>query len=196
MNRSERCRELNRTRLQLGSRLVAVTASAAVALAAGLLVAAPARAAASLPPTAVYSVGDNPRGIAVNPAGTIAVTANSGDDSVSVINLVTGDDSEVGVGSQPWDVAIDPSGIYAYVTNNGSDSVGRIRLSDDSVTSIPVGNSPTSIVIDPAGAYAYVTVGAVADRITLSDLTVWPGFLRSVTGPLLITADSSTIYSY
>jgi len=88
-------------------------------------------------------------GIAVNPAGTIAVTADYGSNTASVINLGTAIVTSVPVDTAPWDVAIDPSGTYAYVTNTGSNSVSRINLSDNSVTPIPVGNNPTRIVIDP-----------------------------------------------
>lgn len=195
VNRAERRRELNRSQLPRRHRLVAVVVSATVMLAGGLLAAAPARAAVPSPDDA-YPVGNAPLGIAVNPTGTIAVTANSGSDTASVIDLGTGAVTDVGVGVQPFDVAIDPSGTYAYVTNNGSNSVSQIRLSDNLVTQIPVGNGPTKIVIDPAGIYAYVTVGSIADRITLSDLTVDSGFLTHVNGPLLVTSDGSTIYSY
>lgn len=199
MNRAERRGGLNCSRLLRGGRLIAVAVSAAVALATGLLVATPARAAVPAP-DAVYTVGDYPVSIAVNPAGTIAVTVNAGVSTASVIDLGTGDDSTVTLATQPdWrprDVAIDPAGTYAYVTNYDSNSISRINLLDLTMTLVPVGGGPTRIVIDPAGVYAYVTVGAVADRIKLSDLTVDSGFLNPVPGPLVITADSSTIYSY
>ena len=209
MNRAERRRRgLTRSRLPRGGRLIAVAVSAAVALAAGVVVAAPARAATP-PPDVAFTVGDKPVSIAVNPAGTIAVTVNADDNTASVIDLGTGDDSTVVLGYQdnylPRDVAIDPSGTYAYVTNYASKSVSRINLRTLDDTSIPVGDHPNRIVIDPAGMYAYVTVGGFsnpiksADRITLSDLTVTaptPPFLSQVTGPLLITSDGSTIYSY
>lgn len=195
MNRAERRDGLTRSRLPRSGGLAAVALSAAVALAAGLLVAAPSHAAVPAA-NAEYTVGDSPVGIAVNPAGTIAVAADYVGNTASVINLGTNVVTTVPVDTAPWDVAIDPSGTYAYVTNTGSNSVSRINLSDNSVTSIPVGSNPTRIVIDPAGAYAYVTVGSVADRIKLSDLTVDSAFLNPVLGPLVITADSSTIYSY
>ncbi len=200
MNRAERRDGLKRNRLPRGGRLIAVAVSAAVALATGLLVASPARAAVPAP-DAVYTVGDLPVSIAVNPAGTIAVTVNATANTASVIDLDTGVVSTVPLDSQPdwWqprEVAIDPSGTYAYVTNYNGNSISRIKLLDLTMTSVPVGGRPTRIVIDPAGVYAYVTVGAVADRIKLSDLTVVGSFLSGVTGPLVITADSSTIYSY
>lgn len=199
VNRAERRDGLKRNRLPRGGRLIAVAVSAAVALATGLLVAAPAQAAVPAPDDE-YTVGDIPMGIATDSAGTIAVTVNVGDNTASVIDLGTGVVSSVTLDVQEYwrerDVAVDPSGTYAYVTNFLTDSVSRIDLSDNSVTQIPVGGNPTRIVIDPAGVYAYVTVGAVADRITLSDLTVDSGFLSPVAGPLVITADSSIIYSY
>ena len=199
MNRAERRDGLKRNRVPRGSRLIAVAVSTAVALATGLLVASPARAATP-PPDDEYVVGDYPVSIAVNPAGTIAVTVNAGVSTATVIDLATGDDSTVALATQPdWrprDVAIDPSGTYAYVTNHDSNSISRITLLDLTVTSVAVSGSPSRIVIDPAGVYAYVTVGASADRITLSNLTVDAGFLSGVTGPLVITSNGTTIYSY
>lgn len=199
VNRAERRDGITRSRLPRGGRLIAVAVSTAVALATGLLVAPPASAA--LPPAdAVYTVGDIPMGIATDSTGTIAVTVNVGDNTASVIDLGTSVVSSVTLDTQEdWrarDVAVDPSGTYAYVTNFHTGSISRIDLSDNSVTQIPVGGNPTRIVIDPAGVYAYVTVGAAADRIKLSDLTVDSSFLSPVAGPLVITADSSIIYSY
>ena len=199
MNRAQGRGGLNRSWLPRGGRLIAVALSAAVALAAGMVVAAPARAA--IPSAdAEYAVGAYPVSIAVNSAGTIAVTVNAMDNTASVIDLVTGDDSTVALDVQDYwlarDVAVDPLGTYAYVTNFNSGSISRIDLSDNSVRQIPVYGNPTRIAIDPAGVYAYVTVGAVADRITLSDLTVDRSFLSPVTGPLIITSDGATIYSY
>lgn len=206
MNRAERRRRgLTRTQLPRAGGLIAVAVSAAVALAAGLLVAAPAKAAVP-PADAEYTVGDVPISIAVTPAGTIAVTANVGDNTASVIDLGTDAVLSVPLDAQdsylPRDVAIDPSGTYAYVTNYASKSVTRIDLLTLDNTSISVSDTPTSIVIDPAGEYAYVTVGGFqspirsADRITLSDPTMTSPFLSQVRGPLVITSESDTIYSY
>ena len=59
--------------------------------------------------TATVGVGSNPRGVAVNPAGTLAYVTNYYGSSVSVINTATNRvTATVGVGSIPLGVAVNP----------------------------------------------------------------------------------------
>ncbi|MBI3873844.1 MAG: hypothetical protein HY307_02360 [Arcobacter sp.] len=54
-------------------------------------------------------VGDTPQGVAVNPAGTLIYVANSGSNSVSVINAATNTvTSIISVGLTPSGVAFSP----------------------------------------------------------------------------------------
>ena len=81
------------------------------------LVAAPAGSA--------LAVGSNPFGIAIDPTGTYAYTANEGSGTVTKINLSTFATvgSALAVGSSPFCIAIDPAGAYAYVANYSSSTV-------------------------------------------------------------------------
>lgn len=182
------------------TRLVPASVVLSVALA---LVTAPVAHAETPAPAAQYTVGNMPGGIAVNPAGTIAIVANSSSNNASRIDLSSGTVTTITTGASPAWVAIDPAGTYAYVTNNGANTVTRIKLSDSTTSVITVGSSPGRIVINPAGTYAYVLIGspwagstADVDRITLSDGTVTSGFLQDATGPIVVSADGATIYSY
>lgn len=173
-----------------------------LSLAIALLVAPPVRAE-SPAPAAQYVVGGSPSGVAVNPAGTVAIVANGSSNNASRIDLLTGSVTTIGTGASPAWVAIDPSGTYAYVTNSGTNTVTRINLSDSSTTSITVGSGPGRVVIDSSGTYAYVLIGspwagstADVDRIRLSDNSVTTGWLTGATGPLVVSADGTTVYSY
>ena len=89
-----------------------------------------------------------------------AYVANSGDGTVSVLNLSTGAPAAtIPVESAPSDVAITPNGAVAYVTNTGSDSVSVISTASNSVVatvSLAVGSMPKGIAISPDGQTAWV----------------------------------------
>lgn len=89
-----------------------------------------------------------------------AYVANSGGDSVSVLNLSTGAPAgTIPVETAPVDVAITSNGAFAYVTNSGSDSVSVIATASNSVIariSLAAGARPQGIAISPDGQTAWV----------------------------------------
>lgn len=93
---------------------------------------------------AVIDVGSYPEGIAVNPDGTRVYVANSGSDTVSVINTSTNTVIDVvNVGKSPRSISVNSSGTKVYVANFSSNSVSVIDASSNSVTkTIIVGNKP------------------------------------------------------
>lgn len=88
-----------------------------------------------------------------------AYVANSGSDSVSVINTSTDKViATVPVRFDPGSVAITPNGAFAYVTKYSSESVAVIRTATNSVVAnVRVGSSPNAVAITPNGQFAYVT---------------------------------------
>ena len=88
-----------------------------------------------------------------------AYVANSGDNTVSVINTAT--NSVVGtnnVGSTPIGVAVSPDGNRVYVANNGSGTVSVIDTATDTVTAtVGVGTLPQAVAVSPDGNRVYVT---------------------------------------
>jgi len=90
------------------------------------------------------AVGDQPAGVAITPDGSRLYVANSGTNTVSVIN--TSDNTvikTITVGSNPKGVAITPDGARGYVTNFGSNTVSVIDTATNAVVAtIAVGTNP------------------------------------------------------
>ena len=109
--------------------------------------------------TAAVTVGANPVGVAVNPAGTRVYVANQSANTVSVLdtasNTVT---ATVAVGTFPEGVAVDPAGTRVYVTNYSSNTVSVLDAASNTVTAaVAVGTNPVGVAVDPAGTRVYVT---------------------------------------
>ncbi len=87
--------------------------------------------------SSTFPVGASPVGIAIDPALNLAVIANSGSNSVSIVNLGTLATSTVAVGTAPTSVAIDDQVTtaggalghhIAVVTNSGDNTISVIDL--------------------------------------------------------------------
>lgn len=103
-------------------------------------------------------VGTHPIGVAVNNRSRTAYVANSGDDTVSVIDLnnnkVTG---TIPVGDDPHGVGIGLDG-SVYVLNSGSNTVSVINPATNKVTAtIPVGKNPVEVAVNGSTGAVYVT---------------------------------------
>ncbi|MGB8522253.1 MAG: hypothetical protein WCD43_04745 [Candidatus Acidiferrales bacterium] len=105
------------------------------------------------PPNGI-SVGASPSAIAIDPVLDVAVVANTGAGTVSIINLATNAVVPVTVGPNPTGVAIDDQLAHhlAVVVNNGSGSGGN------SVTAIDLTTHATSTLDFPDTAVAPNTV--------------------------------------
>ncbi len=100
-------------------------------------------------PVTSVAVGSGPSAVAIDEADGFAVVANTGDNTISVINLAT--DSVIGgaiaVGKQPTGVAVDdmlPDPI-AVVVNSTDQTVSAVDLKTQAVV-----GSPLSVSIGPA----------------------------------------------
>jgi YVTN family beta-propeller protein len=107
---------------------------------------------------ATVPVGTGPFGVAANPAGTRVYVANSGSNTVSVIDTTTLTVSAtVPVGTQPVGVAVNPGGTRVYVANNASNTVSVIDTTTLTVSAtVPVGTLPVGVAVNPAGTRVYV----------------------------------------
>ncbi|MFZ3215165.1 MAG: hypothetical protein WA192_03815 [Candidatus Acidiferrales bacterium] len=99
-----------------------------------------------------FAVGPAPLGIAIDPALNVAVIANSGSNSVSIVNLSTNATSTVTVGNAPTSVAVDDQittatgalgDHIAAVTNSADNTVSVIDLVSLGVTTIALPNPNT-----------------------------------------------------
>jgi DNA-binding beta-propeller fold protein YncE len=93
--------------------------------------------------------GRTPYGIAINPAGTFAYTANQ-DSTVSKINLssFTVSSTLTGISGTPNEITIDSTGTFAYVASNTT--VTKINLSTFTVdSSVAVTNATYGIALSP-----------------------------------------------
>ena len=98
--------------------------------------------------------------ITVTPSSpNIAYVANSGDGTVSAINLTTNSIiTDIPVGQHPFGVSVSPNGNIVYVSNQNSNSVSVINTATNTVvTTITVGNGPQGLVVSPDGSRLYVT---------------------------------------
>ena len=106
------------------------------------------------------AVGASPQGVAVSPRFAMAVVANHGDGTASVVNLLTGTQPvpAVTTGSNPTGVAINEGTGDALVANTGANTVSQINLaplfgssppSSLTASSISVDQQPIAVAIDP-----------------------------------------------
>jgi YVTN family beta-propeller protein len=127
----------------------------------------PSVSIASLP------VGTAPRAIAVNTATGIAVVANFGSNSISLIDLTAPTPTvtaTIPVGAGPTGVAVDNVRNLAVVTNNTDKTISVVNLATKAVTvvSTQIPAAPISVGVNPITgialvAYQSTNVGALVD---------------------------------
>ncbi len=148
------------------------------------------------------SVGGQPIGIAMNPAGTRLYVANSASNNVSVIDTGTNTSTAtIPVGLVPWGIAVNPSGTgYVYVANIGSNTVSVINPATNTVIkNIGVGHDPVGVAVNPAGTRAYVTcsrydINSVYIINTESDTAVGHLVLETFPYAVAVSPDGSCVY--
>jgi DNA-binding beta-propeller fold protein YncE len=133
-------------------------------------------------PTATVSVGSSPSAIAVDEADGLAVVANTGGNSVSIINLAANSVQTVAVGNSPTGIAVDdalPAPLHpiAVVVNSADNTVSSIDLTTNAVSApVPLpplpsnSGSPYSIGINPVTHHAIVA-NASTNIATILDLS-------------------------
>lgn len=110
--------------------------------------------------------GPGAAGVAINPAGTLALVANTGADSVSIFAIANGLLSPEGMvaldpHSRPVDIGFADGGRAAYVVAQGANSLIRLKVDGAQVTraggDIAVGAQPYSLALDARAGVAYVS---------------------------------------
>jgi YVTN family beta-propeller protein len=145
-------------------------------------------------PIATMGVGSNPSAVAVDPALGLAVVANQGSGTVSLIDLNSNQlAGTVTVGNAPTGVAIDDQLPHhlALVVNSTDETVSTIDLATQAVTSVlpvsigPLATSPVpySIGINPMTHRGIVTYQSTNQALVIDLVTSNPGFTPPCTGP-------------
>jgi YVTN family beta-propeller protein len=116
---------------------------------------------------ATVRVGISPAQMAVSPDRRSVYIANTGSDTVSVLN--TGDNTiartiALPSGSAPVDVAVGSKGRYLYTANGGSDRVSVLDTrARRVVASVRVGTQPLSVAVAPDGKTVYAANSGSGD---------------------------------
>jgi YVTN family beta-propeller protein len=151
-------------------------------------------------PNATISVGATPSAIAIDPVLNLAAVANTGDGSVSLINLATNSVVKTipSVGNMPTGIAIDnqlPDHI-ALVVNSGDNTVSTVDLTTQAVVGTPVSvqigappppvAGPVSIAIgiNPLTHRAVVAYQSTNLATVLDTSTGVPVFVAQIGGTL------------
>jgi YVTN family beta-propeller protein len=145
------------------------------------------------------TVGSSPEGIALDSQHNLAVVTNTGDSTVSVVDLTAGTaGTAIPVGSNPQGVAVLPRLNLAVVANNGSNTASIVDyLVAKGVTttvSLPNNSAPVGVAINPDTATA-VVANSGGNSVSLFPLTSTSPTVSSVSvdqRPVAVAIDPST----
>jgi YVTN family beta-propeller protein len=110
---------------------------------------------------ATATVGTRPRRMALTADGRRLYVANTGSNSVSVIDVASfavTNTITLPAGGNPYGIAVNGDGSRVYVANNSAQgSLIVVDTASNNVAgTIAVGNNPVQVVISPDGTVAYV----------------------------------------
>lgn len=110
------------------------------------------------------AVGKQPSGLAIAPKGDLALVANRGDGTISVLAIKGKDVLVIGTvpigtaADQVSAVAVTPDGRHALATKPGTNKVALLSIDGDKVTydkrDLPTGIFPYNVAISPDGKLA------------------------------------------
>jgi DNA-binding beta-propeller fold protein YncE len=152
--------------------------------------------------SSTFPVGASPQGIAIDTALNLAVIANTGGNSVSIVNLTTLATTTVPVGHTPTAVAIDDQVTtatgalgdhIAAVTNSADNSVSVIDLVTHAVTTLALPNNstppngppvPYGIGINPLSHRGLVAFQSTNSAAIIDFSAGVPTFIQTISGVL------------
>jgi YVTN family beta-propeller protein len=90
------------------------------------------------------TVGEDPEGVALDPADRFAYVANAGSNTVTIIKITNADpdtfaaavddsagkDGQITTGAEPWNIVTSPDGKRVFVANSGQDTITVIRVKE------------------------------------------------------------------
>jgi YVTN family beta-propeller protein len=144
-------------------------------------------AAYSAPSVTRKVSGDDVTTTILSSGETRAVVANSGSNSVSVLDIVN--DAllyNVTVGNQPVALAVSSDGSTAYVANYKDSTVTKVSLTAGTATeTVAVGGKPTSVALTSAGI---LWVGGVGFLTEINASTMGVTATETVSGKTIVDA--------
>jgi YVTN family beta-propeller protein len=124
-----------------------------------------------------------PRGISIHPDNFKAYVANSGDSTISVVDMhydsatkyTEREEIKMEPGKNPVGIGVNHVGDRTYIMNSGDNTVSVLDTQPDSptyhtfiATSIPVGKGPLAVAFGPVDSVAYVT-NSLEDTVSVID---------------------------
>ncbi len=133
------------------------------------------------------TVGTQPSAVAVDQATGMAVVANTGANTISLVNLTacsggTCPATTIPVGNQPTGVAVDSLRDLAIVVNQGDKTLSIVDLSTSTVTqtvSLPAAYTPVSVGENPLTEHVLVA-NQSTNTVTVVDLSQSPAVVTPV----------------
>jgi YVTN family beta-propeller protein len=151
--------------------------------------------------TPYWTAANSPVPLSFNiPRGPFAYIANSGDNTVSIIdtttNTVTG--APVPVGQNPNGVAVSPDGTKVYVANSGDNTVSIIDATTNTPpVTVAVGHQPEGISVSPDGTKVYVA-NSGDNTVSIIDATTNAPPVAVAAGPqpegIAVSPDGTKVY--
>lgn len=126
-----------------------------------------------------------PSGLSINPAGNLALVANRGGKSISVLSIHGTDVKLVGsvdMGDEVSTVVFTPDGKHALAAKNSTNKIALLDVDGEKVTyakhDLPTGIFPYNVVVSPKGTIALTadngnagTSDGNVDTVSVIDLT-------------------------
>jgi YVTN family beta-propeller protein len=133
------------------------------------------------------TVGTQPSAVAIDQATGVAVVANTGANTISLVDLTacsggTCPATTVAVGNQPTGVAVDSLRDLAIVVNQGDKTLSIVDLSTSTVTqtvSLPAAYVPVSVGENPLTEHVLVA-NQSTNTVTVVDLSQSPAVVTPV----------------
>ena len=154
----------------------------------------------AIAPSNYIKVGNTPSGITSSLDGSNVYVSNIQDNTISVINTITGTvTATIPVGKSPDGLCISPNGATLYVANSKSNTLSMINTATNTIlTTLNVGNNPTGICITPDGKTVYIinsndnTVGVISTATNTTVAVVPVGHLPT---SISISPDGTRVYT-
>ncbi len=140
--------------------------------------------------TSTIPVGVSPQGIATYPQSGLAVVANEGDNTATILSIANPSIAPVviSVGVEPLGVAIDPTGGTVFVTNSNTNSnsvstFNAVATAESALAGSSGGSGPVAIAVDTVNQTALVANATSSTVAILTTTTTPTGVLATLAGP-------------